>query len=94
MSLVNDNRDNLGQRRLQANARIYELHLECFPFSVFTKRMESDLRHTEECLVNCGPLHRSNHLQPLCEEAFSRAVARKPEHGSEEGKAGTVLLLP
>ncbi|PHJ22691.1 hypothetical protein CSUI_003452 [Cystoisospora suis] len=94
MSLINDNRDILGQRRLKANMWIYELHFEGFPFFVFMKRMESDLRHMEECLVNCGPLYRFNHLQPLCEEAFSRAIARKPEKDSEEEKARTVLLMP
>ncbi|PFH35249.1 hypothetical protein BESB_061360 [Besnoitia besnoiti] len=82
MSLVNDSRDVPGQRRLKANLWIYELHFEGFPFFVFMKRMESDLRHMEECLVNCGAQYRFNHLQPLCEEALSHAVARKPEKDS------------
>ncbi|XP_026192892.1 uncharacterized protein LOC113147229 [Cyclospora cayetanensis] len=73
-SLMNDSRS------------ILDVHFEGFPYLVLLKKQGQELLHMEECLVNCGPLFRLGHLQPLCEAALYDEADEKPSFGTKASK--------
>ncbi|KAL8270336.1 hypothetical protein Esti_005723 [Eimeria stiedai] len=88
-SLMNDSRCILEMRRLKDTFIFHEVHYEGFPYLVLIKKQGQELLHMEECLVNCGPLFRLGHLQPLCEAALYEEADEKPLPGTQASQPQT-----
>ncbi|KAL8426631.1 hypothetical protein Efla_005888 [Eimeria flavescens] len=83
-SLMNDSRCILEAKRLKDTFGLsVQVHYEGFPYLVLIKKQGQELLHMEECLVNCGPLFRLGHLQPLCEAALYDEADDKPLAGTK-----------
>ncbi|CDJ44868.1 hypothetical protein, conserved [Eimeria tenella] len=78
-SLMNDSRS------------ILEVHYEGFPYLVLFKKLGEVLQHMQEALVNCGPLFRLGHLQPLCEAALYEEADAQPARGTKASRSAPKL---